>query len=130
MVLSFLDSRIELHGLEFYAYHGVLPQEAEIGNRFRVDLSVTYNFGAACETDDVQDTINYATLYHIVEREMCTPSRLLEHLLGRIARAIESEFPSATACEIRITKCTPPIQGLMQGAAVFASVSLGKREKE
>ena len=109
---------IELKDLRFYAYHGVLPQERRVGGWFRVTLRVGYDWSRAMKTDLVDDTLNYAELYQLVDREMAVPSQLLEHVAGRIAQAVESHHPDITSIDLWVTKENPPMGAECQGATV------------
>ena len=98
------SSYIHLRNVRFHAFHGVLPQERRVGGYFIVDLRVGYPLAAAMQNDKVADTLNYAQLFDLVKREMAVPSRLLEHVAGRIASAIEATFPQATSIDLLLTK--------------------------
>ena len=82
------SSTIELKDVRLYAYHGVLEQERRVGGEYSVSLRVHYNISKAMESDDVNDTLNYALLLDIIKEEMAQPSDLLEHVAGRIGTAI------------------------------------------
>ena len=105
------QSIIELRGLNFFAYHGVLPEERKRGNTFVVDLSLEANLSRAIRTDELGDTINYALVYEVVKREMDTPSQLLEHVCGRIATALLNEFVAIQRVSVCVVKKNPPIEG-------------------
>ena len=109
---------IALKGLRFYAFHGVLPQERTVGGEYLVDVDVEYAKTRSIETDSVEDTINYAALYHIIEEEMAQPSNLLEHVVGRIGKRIFREFVAVDAVDLTITKVNPPMGADCSGAAV------------
>jgi dihydroneopterin aldolase len=109
---------IALCGVRLHARHGVLPQERVTGGEFIVDLKVKCPLARAAETDDVADTLNYAELYRIINKEMQTPSCLLEHVAGRIGESILKAFPQVRMAEIEITKCNPPMGADCEGAAV------------
>ena len=70
------------------------------------------------QTDELDGTLNYAELYALVQREMKTPSKLLEHVAGRIINAIRREFPEVTGGRITIAKQKPPIPGSVSPSAV------------
>ena len=74
------SSYICLKGVRFHAFHGVLPQERTVGNDFMVDLRIGYPLEQAIASDEVTDTLNYATVYETVKREMSIPSQLIEHV--------------------------------------------------
>ena len=109
---------ILLSDLRFHAFHGVLPQERLVGGNFVVDLRVGYPLAQAMTSDQVNDTLNYASLYALVEREMQQPSSLLEHVAGRIAQAIAKTFPQALSIDITLTKQNPPMGADCKGAGV------------
>ena len=91
-----MTTKIELRRMTFYAYHGVAPQETRVGNTFIVDLILTAPLENAVWSDDLSDTINYATVYETVKAEMTITSRLHEHAAGRILKALKERFPQIT----------------------------------
>lgn len=105
------DTQIELRGLIFRAYHGVLPEERERGNTFVVDLLLDADVHRAVFTDELCDTVNYAEVYEVVAREMTVPSQLLEHVCGRIATALLDAFAALRRVRVSVTKKNPPIEG-------------------
>lgn len=116
MMLS--DGYISLRNVRFHAFHGVLPQERQVGGDFLVTVRVGYPLERAMETDHVGDTLDYSALYAIVEKEMAEPSKLLEHVAGRIVKAITVSFPAATSVDLELTKLNPPMGADCDGAAV------------
>ena len=109
---------IELEGMEFKAYHGVLEQEKVRGNEFVVDFRGELDLSAAAESDNLNDTLNYAEIYDIVAEEMSIPSELLENVAGRIIKAIEAEFPQLVSFSVRVSKKRPPVDGVAQWSRV------------
>lgn len=111
-------SSIFINNLRLYAFHGVLPQERVVGGDYSVDLRVHYNISRAIETDRLEDTISYADLCALIQREMAQPSALLEHVAGRMAQAIIRAYPQVEKIWIRITKQNPPMGVDCDGAGV------------
>ncbi len=111
-------SYIFLREVRLHAHHGVLPQETVVGADFMVSLRVGYDISKAIESDKVGDTLNYAELYELVKREMNIPSKLLEHVAGRIVQALCETFPEVTSVDLELTKLNPPIGADCQGAGV------------
>jgi len=107
-----------LRRMRFYAFHGVLPQERQTGGYFLVNLRVGYPLEAAMLSDRIDDTLNYAALYALVDREMKQPSSLLEHVAGRIVKAIEEAFPLVSSIDMELTKENPPMGADCDGATV------------
>ena len=112
------DSYICLKNVRFHAFHGVLPQERQVGGDFLLSLRVGYPLARAVESDEVGDTLNYATLFDLVKREMDVPSQLLEHVAGRIAKAVVAAFPAVTSIDLELTKQNPPMGADSDGAGV------------
>lgn len=103
--------KIELVGLEFFAYHGVYSEEQKAGNNFIVNLSVEGDFTHAVQNDELTGTVDYEQLYAIIADEMLTRSKLLEHIAGRILTRISKEHPEIKEMSIAIEKLNPPISG-------------------
>ena len=122
--MTLTDGFITLRNVRFRAFHGVLPQERQVGGDFLVTLRVGYPLEWAMETDDVADTLDYSALYAIVEREMAVPSKLLEHVAGRIVKAVTASFPKVTSVDMELTKQNPPMGADCDGAAVEVHFSL------
>lgn len=114
-----MKTYVEIEGLRIYAYHGVLDQERKVGNYFEITLRVEYPFSGALLSDNLEDTISYADLCAIIQRQMAIPSKLLEHVAGRIIESIKSSFPKIESGIIKITKITPPIEAQMKGASII-----------
>ena len=112
------SSYISLRNVRFHAFHGVMPQERKVGADFLVNLRVGYSLEQAMQSDEVGDTLDYATLYAIVKAEMMIPSNLLEHVAGRIVSAIEKHFPQVTSIDLELTKQNPPMGADCDGAGV------------
>ena len=93
-----------------------------MGGDFLLNLRVEYPLDAAMESDEVGDTLNYATLFELAKREMDVPSQLLEHVADRIVKAIMAAFPSVTSVELELTKQNPPMGADCDGAGIFLKV--------
>lgn len=113
-----ISSRIFLKNVRFHAFHGVLEQEQTVGNDYLVNLTVDYDFSVAMRTDELTGTVSYADLFELLKEEMATPSRLLEHVAGRIGKRILAEYPLVGKIQLRITKVNPPMGADCDGAGV------------
>lgn len=111
--------QIELDSMNFYAFHGVAPQERTVGNTFIVDLLLTADVEAATVSDNLDDTINYAEVYAVVKQEMDRPSLLLEAVAGRIVAALHKEFFRIMKVRVKVAKLNPPFGGDVRSAAVI-----------
>ncbi len=109
---------IELEGMEFRAHHGCLEHEKVVGNDFIVDFRGDVDMAAAMESDNLEDAVNYALIYNVVAREMAQPSDLLEHVAGRILKALEAEFPQFVSFSVRVSKKRPPVDGIVHWSRI------------
>ena len=116
--MKLISSKNNLRNVPFHAIHGVLPQEGIVGNDYLVNLVLDYDFSSAMKTDDLQGTLNYAEVYQKVREEMAVPSKLLEHVAGRIAHRLFSDFPEIQKLQLSITKVNPPMGADSDGAGV------------
>lgn len=124
-----MNNRIYVAGLRLFARHGVMAQEQLVGGDYEVNVSVEYDFSHAMKTDNVADTLNYADLCNLVKSEMDTPSNLLEHVAGRISRAIIHRWPQVESVNLSITKINPPMGVSCDGAGVEIYLINDKTER-
>jgi dihydroneopterin aldolase len=111
-------SYIYIKEARFHAYHGVLPQEQEVGQDFLVSVRCGYDIQSAMNHDMVEVTLDYGALYQLIAHEMAVPSQLIEHVAGRIANAVFKNFPQVTTLDLDIMKVNPPIGADCAGAGV------------
>lgn len=110
--------RIILKGLEFYAYHGALPEENRLGQRFVIDLEMQLDLREAGMQDDLNMTINYGEVYTLI-KEIVTGTRyaLIEALAQVIADRVLEKYP-VHSVRVRVEKPQAPIPGIFEYAAV------------
>lgn len=113
-----MNSYIFLDNVRFFAYHGVGQQEREVGNEFVINLKLKVDIARAAETDDVTHTVSYADVYENVKAEMEIPSKLLEHVCGRIIKRLFRTFPTVKAIELKLAKRNPPMGADLDAAGV------------
>lgn len=109
---------IHLRGLTFFAYHGVMPEEGVLGQKYSVDIDLYQNLRKPGLTDQVEDTINYAKVYEQI-KAVVTGERysLLERLAQRIADQILKEF-SCNSIRVEVHKPEAPIPGIFEDVSV------------
>lgn len=111
-------TKITLHEMRFYAYHGVFAQEQRVGNHFIVELTFWADIAESLHRDELEETISYADVYEVIKAEMAIPSRLLEHVVGRISQRLFATFPRMQRIALTLSKCNPPFPGEVHSAAV------------
>ncbi|MDD2538102.1 MAG: dihydroneopterin aldolase [Bacteroidales bacterium] len=108
---------ITLNDMKFYAHHGCFDEERLIGTRFLVDVELETVSCPAVLTDELEDAIDYSKVYRVVAAEMAVPSRLLEHVAGRIIRSLTRAFP-VSDCRVKVSKLAPALGGETGKASV------------
>jgi len=109
---------IRLKNMQFYAYHGNKPHEAENGQRFEVDVELTGNFQVAALSDDLKDTYDFDRIYQIVsEIVSCSRFNLLEALTEEICRRLLKDYPNVQV-RVAVRKPHPSIAGVLDYAEV------------
>jgi len=107
-------TRISIVNAEFFAYHGVRPDEKALGGRFQVDVDVMYNAKSAVVSDNINDTINYEEVLFMVNELMSgEPYDLIETLAYDIATGLLEKFAAARQVTTRVRKLNVPIQQVM-----------------
>ena len=89
-----------------------------MGGWFTVDVTIKADATVAVESDDLNGTINYASVAAIVKEQMQIRSALLEHVAGRIAHAVQTAIPEVLSIDLKLTKCNPPMGADCAGAGV------------
>lgn len=99
---------VEVHGLELFGYHGVLPEEKATGQPFLYDVSLQVP-DAAGASDRIEDAVDYREVIRVVREVSDARSfDLIEALAVAVAEAIAAAFPVE---RVRVTVRKRP-QGL------------------
>lgn len=111
--------RIFLRGMRFMACHGVLPHEREVPQPFEVDVEMGLDLRAAGESDDLDDTVNYAKVYDVVSTVLTvTRKYLIEALAEEIADDLLRDFDSLRWVRVTVHKPAAPIDGIFSDVGV------------
>lgn len=110
---------LRIHNAVFYAYHGVLADEQNLGGRFEVDIELHADLRKGARTDQLSDTIDYERVYahvrHLVEEKK---HFLLESLASTIAESILKNFRRVQRVTVRVRKPHVPIKGVVDSVEV------------
>lgn len=111
--------KIYVNQMEFYGYHGVLPEETRLGQRFIVDLVVETDLKKAGLSDDLKYSISYVDLYQVCQVLVeGTPYKLIESVAENIASQILEKFGKVSSVTVKVIKPNPPIPGHYESVAV------------
>ena len=114
-----MTDRILVERIAVFAYHGLLEEEARIGQRFYISLDCRIDLRPAGLSDDVAKTVSYADLTEIVTR-IATQRRfdLIEALAEAIAGEILDRHPLITEIRVRVDKPSAPVPAVIDGVAI------------
>ena len=101
--------KIQVNNIKLYANHGCLNEEAMIGSWYRVDIEVDVDLTKSSISDDLEDTVDYVQLNHIVKEEMVIRSKLLEEVANRILDRFFLELKMIKSATVSVAKLNPPI---------------------
>lgn len=111
--------RIFLRGMRFMACHGVLPHEREVPQPFEVDVELGLDLRSAGESDDLDDTVNYAKVYDVVSTVLTVARKyLIEAIAEKIADDLLRDFDSLRWVRVTVHKPTAPIDGIFSDVGV------------
>ncbi|MBU5266123.1 dihydroneopterin aldolase [Virgibacillus proomii] len=111
--------KIYLQQLQFYGFHGLLPEENKLGQRFQVDAILYLDLAKAGKSDDMNHSIHYGYAYQCIKEVVEGEAKnLLEAVAENIADKLLSTFSLLQACNIKLIKPDPPIPGHYQSVAV------------
>ncbi|PPK84782.1 dihydroneopterin aldolase [Neolewinella xylanilytica] len=118
-----MTAKIGLEDVRFHAPHGFFDEEQLMGNEFSIDVAVEAMVADAAEHDDLGGTVNYATIYYLLQAEMKKPTRLLEALAHRMAARIMHQFDGVLSVTLKLRKLHPPLGGRVGAAFVEVTLS-------
>ena len=104
---------IRLKNMQFYGFHGVSDSEKHLGGRFEVDVELHLSLKDSCESDDLNDTINYEVIYKTVDACIRKDKfYLIEALANSIAKDILNGH-SVDSLMVRVRKPHAPVKGVL-----------------
>ncbi len=120
---------IRLVGMSFYGYHGLTAAEKETGRVFEVDAELETDLADAGHSDNISDTIDYASVYGLIRDTVeGTAFSLLEALAHEIAVIILDKFP-VYRVTLKVRKLHPPLAGQVRHIEVEVTRYQGDTSK-
>ncbi len=115
---------IRLKSLRFHGRHGVLPEEAALGQPWILDLDLVVDIAQAAATDDLAHTVNYAAVYELC-RDIVTLERfsLVEALANRVLAAVLAAHPRVLSATLALHKPHAPIPGDHAGISLTTTLT-------
>lgn len=105
-------SKLSIINAEYYAYHGVKPEERMLGGKYEVDLELYYDATAAIVNDNVKDALNYEEALFIVSEIMNGEDNyhLVETLCNDILSNLMDKFDQLQVATVRVRKLSAPLR--------------------
>lgn len=110
-------TRIGLEGMEFFAFHGYYEAERKMGNKYLLDLYVTLNTDLS-ESEDIDDTVNYESIYEICKAEMETPRKLLETVSFHIVSRLKDKHTNIAKVDLKLKKVGVQLGGKLDCSVI------------
>lgn len=118
MIVPALTS-VFVRDLCLFGYHGVLPEETRIGQRFMVDIEIRADLSGAIAGDDYEQAVCYGTLCDIASDIVTGPPlQLIETVAGRIAEAVLAKLGRVEWVRVEVRKPSAPVPYAVSGTAV------------
>jgi len=119
--------RILIKGLELFAYHGVHESERRHGQVFLLDMYISADMQAACESDNLDDTVNYSRVIDCAAAAFCAEKhRLIERAAQVTADAVMREFPRIAQLKLRVHKPDAPVKQVVSD--IIFEIERNRRE--
>jgi dihydroneopterin aldolase len=110
--------RIVIAGLRELGIHGALPEEQHRPQPFEVDVELTVDLAHPGESDQLDDTVDYAAVSEAVSRVVKSERyHLLERLATRIAEVCAAD-PRVERVSVTVRKLHPPVRAMLDHVAV------------
>ncbi len=110
---------IRLKNAVFYAYHGVLQDEQNIGAKFEVDVDLFCELSEARRSDNLVDTVNYEQVYALMKKIVTEKKYfLIESLAHSIGEGILEKFSRVKKAVVRVRKPSAPVHGILDTVEV------------
>jgi dihydroneopterin aldolase / 2-amino-4-hydroxy-6-hydroxymethyldihydropteridine diphosphokinase len=110
--------RIEIRALRVVGIVGALDEERERAQPFEVDVDIHTDLTRPGETDDLDDTLNYALPVGMIETVIRKGGHvLLERVASRIAEEILQDV-RVQAVDVTVRKLRPPIPSDVASTAI------------
>jgi 7,8-dihydroneopterin aldolase/epimerase/oxygenase len=105
---------IRVKNAVFYAYHGVMEDEQNLGGKFECDVDMCCDLTAAVQSDSLQKTVDYEKVYSVIQTTVLAKKYYLIEALGHaIARSLLEAFPIIRSVMVRVRKPHPPVKGVI-----------------
>lgn len=119
-----MTDTIFITGVVVHARHGVMEHEAEVGQRFVIDLELSIDLASSSRSDKLADTVSYSDVVKAATAAFGNENyRLLERAAGAVAEAILGKFARVSAVKVTVHKPHAPIAAIFDDVGVILTRS-------
>ena len=105
-----LYDKIHINNLEFFANHGVFPEETSLGQKFLISLTMYTDTRPAGKSDDLTKSINYGEVSSFSTSYMKENTfRLIEAAAENLAEALLLRYPLLEGLTLELKKPWAPV---------------------
>jgi dihydroneopterin aldolase len=114
-----MSDTIFITGIVIHARHGVMDHEAEVGQRFVIDLDLSVDLTESSRTDRLADTVSYSNVVATATAAFKDANyRLLERAAGAVAEALLTAFHRVHTVKVTVHKPHAPIAAIFEDVGV------------
>ena len=110
--------KIFVEGIKIYGFHGCFKEEALVGTNFEVNVELDVNLEKPAQTDNIEDAVNYQTVFQVVKEQMAIRSNLLENVSKRIIEALFEKFSDIEHIKLKVSKLNVPLGGHIDSVSI------------
>ena len=115
-----MSDTIFIKGVLIHARHGLLDHEAEVGQRFVIDLDLSIDLAESSRTDKLSDTVSYSDVVATATAAFKDRNYyLLERAAGAVAEAVLSAFERISTVKVTVHKPHAPIAAIFDDVGVI-----------
>ena len=109
---------IDIKGLVLFAKHGVQEEEARLGQRFVLDISLEVEINDAVKSDRLDSTVDYGEAVAVAESAFRSKRfYLIEAAAAHVAGVLLAHFPKVKLVRITVRKPSAPVPAVIDYVA-------------
>jgi dihydroneopterin aldolase len=106
-------TKLTVSGIQYYAYHGVKPEERKLGGKYEVNLEVFYEAKFAILEDCIEHALNYEEVIFVVSEIMNSEYMLIETIANEILNSLIEKFSVIKKATVQIKKFSVPMRRII-----------------
>ncbi len=107
-------TKLSLSGIEYYAYHGVRPEERKLGGKYEINLDLFYDSTIAVLKDSIEHALNYEEAVFVVSEVMSNEYILIETIANEILNMLIDRFPTLQKATVEVKKYNVPMRRIIE----------------